>query len=675
MADKDKLVEDLTNCVQSGNFAGVLRCLRENYATISKKLNAFGVRDLLKKTTKDRLLVSFVDSLEFGSRPVEESLVRLEKLMALQPGTLVISKSIEWGLGVVKRLDYFYKRITVDFRMKKSHQFSYAAAADMLKIIGPEHVLAIQYSDPDRFSKLLKDQPDEIVKLVLQSFGPLSIVRIEDIIVRSGFVKSANWKQFWEGARAKLRKDSRVYIPTSRNDNIELKATEENYGEGWLSALGRETDPKTILSSIREYVAKGRFKDANGQARATIEDRLSFAVTAARRVNDALYATLAITIKSLGLEKPTLAEMREYLWEKRRFIRALDTINQQEIKNLLLFLAIDEESRAKICAAIPDLSYAPIVEIVNLFADDPVSRKTIADYLRLPKSPAPLTTLFTGRYDVYKQNWPELPPCISILSHAIALGEGRQNGEMLKMQNIIRRLFADKAWLEKVFSWLNDNEKALIFERFQASIAWDPSTHHAIVMRMVHIAPELSQHVVKVEKKKEYSRITSRRSYALKKKEYLKLINEDMPENVRKIEEAKGYGDLSENAEYQYAKDEQRILMQKQTLMQADLEAVKADDFENVPTDEVAPGVAVRVDTNEGEKIYSILGEWDNNFELGIISAKTKLAQNMLGKKVGDQFELPGEGQVVFGKVIEILPLSEPVKDWMKIPAEIGVQV
>ena len=52
------------------------------------------------------------------------------------------------------------------------------------------------------------------------------------------------------------------------------------------------------------------------------------------------------------------------------------------------------------------------------------------------------------------------------------------------------------------------------------------------------------------------------------------------------IAEAREKGDLSENAEYQYAKDEQRQLMQKQTLMQADLEAVKPSDFSDATTDE-----------------------------------------------------------------------------------------
>ena len=253
------------------------------------------------------------------------------------------------------------------------------------------------------------------------------------------------------------------------------------------------------------------------------------------------------------------------------------------------------------------------------------------------------------------------------------------------MQNIIRRLFvqqkakddasveakkADKSWLEKAFAWLGDDDKALFFERFQASIAWDPSSHHAIVMRMIRLVPHLESHLVKIEKKKEYARVTSHRSYMLRKAEYLKLINKDMPENVRKIEEAKSYGDLSENAEYQYAKDEQRVLMQKQSVMQADLEAVKETDFADATTDEVMPGVVVVVETDGVQKKYTILGEWDNDQERSVISSRTRLAANMLGKKVGDQFELPSvDGKTVFAKVVAIEPLSDEIRAWMSTDA------
>ena len=312
-------------------------------------------------------------------------------------------------------------------------------------------------------------------------------------------------------------------------------------------------------------------------------------------------------------------------------------------------------------------------EVVSRFGGEPECRAAVGAYMKQPKAPATLVTLLVGKYEQFRE-WTELPPLVTLLTHAIALGEGRQGGETLKMQNMVRRLFSDPKWLEKVFSWLDDTDKARFFERFQASIAWDPSTHHAIVVRMVRIAPSLEGHVVRQEKKKEYARLTSYRSYAEKKAEYLKLINEEMPANVKRIEFAKSYGDLSENAEYQYAKDEQRTLMQKQSLMQADLEAVKPDDFASATCDEVMPGVAVTVSSDAGERTYYVLGEWDNDTERGILSSKARLAVNMLGKKPGESFELPGaDGPAKFAKVAAISPLPDDIREWMKLPP--GMQI
>ena len=111
-----------------------------------------------------------------------------------------------------------------------------------------------------------------------------------------------------------------------------------------------------------------------------------------------------------------------------------------------------------------------------------------------------------------------------------------------------------------------------------------------------------------------------------------------------------------------------------ESVMQAELEAVKPGDFADATTDEVMPGVTVVIVAKDGEKTWTILGEWDNDLEKGILSSKTRVAQNLLGKKVGDDFELPdADGNLTFATVKEIKPLSDDIREWMKLPA--GVQI
>ena len=213
------------------------------------------------------------------------------------------------------------------------------------------------------------------------------------------------------------------------------------------------------------------------------------------------------------------------------------------------------------------MCFAFLSETLTFFSNDADCEEAVAALLKTPHPPATLVTCILGRYDSYK-HWTKLPGLVAILQHAIALGEGRQTGETLKMQNVIRRLFADKAWLESIFGQLSADEKVQIFERFQASTAWDPATHRTITIRMTKIDPNLASHVVRKAEKKVEARVTSQRSFNEKKAAYDHLVNVEMPENTKRIEFARGYGDLSENAEYQYAKDEQRALLQKQTVMQ-----------------------------------------------------------------------------------------------------------
>ena len=671
MADTEDLVKQLSDCAQTHDFARAFQLVKDNRTALDKSMQAAGIKDLLKKTTSDRLLVSFTDAAGFGTRPLDEALLRLEKLISFRPGALVLND--EWGLGEVKKLDYFYRRVTVDFRVRRGHQFSYDAAVDMLEPAAEDHILVLRHADPTAFEAMLKDRPGDFVKAVIRSFGDMSVQRLEDVSVRNGFVKSANWKKFWESARAELKKDELVEIPVKRTDPIRVKAAAEDYGEGWLTAFSHETDPKLILAEVREFAAGGRFKTADETVRAKIGERLDFAVTAARKVDDALYARLACMVKELGYAVPSAAEMREYLWERKRYIKAANDLPARETGALMAFLAVDDEAKARIYRSLGEFSFPVVQEIAGMFGEDARLRQAFGDELRAPKAPPTLVTLVVGKYENFI-GWTELPSLVNILMHAVQLGEGRQSGETLKMQNIVRRLFGDRKWIEKVFGWLSAEDRVVFFERFQASIAWDPATHNTTVVRMMKIDPSLEPHFVKSEKKKEYARVTSMRSYAERKAEYAKLVNETMPANVKRIEEAKSYGDLSENAEYQYAKDEQRALLQRQTKMQADLDAVKPCDFTDATTDEVMPGVSVTVAVDGEEKRWHILGEWDNDVERGILSSKTLVAGNMLGKKVGDSFELPAEdGAVKFAVIKGILPLPDDVREWMKLPE--GAQI
>ena len=668
MAEKkmEDLAAELQLISEAQDFVGTFKIIDENKDVLTSNLQATGVKEILKKATKDRLLLSFVESVGFGTRPLSDSLARLAKLMALTPGVRVLN--VAWGLGEVKRLDYFYRKITVDFKMRRGHQLTFDAACETLVIAPEDHILVTAAADPNRVAAMIKEEPGEFVKAMLKSFGDMPITRLEEECAKQGFVKSANWKSFWDRARADLKKDKLVEIPARRAEPLHLKASAETYGDSWFTAFAQMTDPKSILSSVKELEGTGRLKALDDESKAKISDRLAFALKGARGVDNALYARLAFCVDALKLEEPPVSKCRAYLWDADRYLAAARDLPARDTDTLVVFLTAEnrEETKHKLFAALPEMCFTLLHETLNFFSNDADCEEAVAALLKSPHPPATLVTCVLGRYENFKK-WEKIPKLLVILQHAIALGEGKQSGETLRMQNMIRRLFADKAWLEEIFGKLTPDERAIMFERFQASSAWDPATHRTITVRMTKLDEGLVSRMAKRVERKVEERITSQRSYNEKKAAYEKLVTVDMPENTKRIEFARGYGDLSENAEYQYAKDEQRALLQKQSLMQKDLDEVKPTLFENVEADEVRPGTVAVVSVDGVEKAYAILGEWDNEPSLNVISSKTKIAANLLGRKAGDAVELAdAEGKAIAATVVRVEPLSDELKTWIK---------
>ena len=672
---------------EAGDFRGTLEVLKSRKEALSKDLAPAAFRDALRKSSKDRLLTSFVDSCDFGTRPLEDSLQRLDRLLELADagvrgsGKFVLSPA--WGLGEVKRIDYFYRKITVDFKGRHGQQMTFQTACETLTLAPEDHVLVIQRADPARIEKMIKEQPAEFVKLLISSYGDLTQIRLEDLAVNGGFVKREDYKKFWEAARNELKRDELVQLPQRKTDAIVLKKKAENYGDGWFTNFAAMTDPKQILDAVRVLVARNKLPSESGSDkdktnRATVEDRMAFAVKGARGVDDALYAQLACTVFQLSLSKPSCETMRNYLWDHERYLDAAKKMPARETGDLVEFLSsgkTDEAARGRLLEALPRMCFQLMTSVVEAYRKDAACEEVVASLLKEAKAPATLVTYVLGRYASFA-DWKMLPSLLIILGHAIALGEGRQSGETLRMQNMVRRLFADSKWLEKILGALSASERESFFERFQASIAWDPSTHHAITVRMTHIKPELEAHMVRPAKKVEApARVTSFRSYAERKAQYLDVINVQIPQNAKDIEFARGYGDLSENAEYQYAKDKQRELMQTQTIMQKDLEEVKPTDFADVVADSVKPGVAVTLRYPDGsEKTYSILGEWDNDLDKNIISDKTRIAKNLMGRKAGETAAVPGDdGTDVSVTVASVGQVSAEVLEWAKLPAGMSI--
>ena len=132
--------------------------------------------------------------------------------------------------------------------------------------------------------------------------------------------------------------------------------------------------------------------------------------------------------------------------------------------------------------------------------------------------------------------------------------------------------------------------------------------------------------------------IVSQKSFDEAKAEYEDLIANKIPQNKEAIATAREHGDLKENSEYKMARQDQDILLSRKNELEVDLSRARVTDFTEATTENVGIGCLVELqESSTGEKHrYAILGAWDSDPQNDILSYKTPLAQELLGKKQGE---------------------------------------
>jgi len=190
----------------------------------------------------------------------------------------------------------------------------------------------------------------------------------------------------------------------------------------------------------------------------------------------------------------------------------------------------------------------------------------------------------------------------------------------------------------------------------------------SLLVRIVRLFPKakpLVEQKQKVIATKALARLTSMRSYEVRRRELQEIINVKIPENSRAIAHARSYGDLRENAEYKAAKEEQAYLGARRAELEEDLAEVMSTDFGDVHIDgTVVPGCTVSLEYPEGERReFHVLGLWDSDPSKSMISYDTPLGQILVGTRVGDQATVPS-GDVV--TVAEVSALTEELQHWIR---------
>jgi transcription elongation factor GreA len=148
----------------------------------------------------------------------------------------------------------------------------------------------------------------------------------------------------------------------------------------------------------------------------------------------------------------------------------------------------------------------------------------------------------------------------------------------------------------------------------------------------------------------------TKKGYEALKAELDRLRKVERPKNIEAIAEARSHGDLSENAEYDAAKERQGFIEARINELERKLADARIIDTSKLSSETVVFGATVTIVESESQqqRRYTLVGQDEADLKDGKISVQSPVGKALIGKRVGDLVEVTTPAKVVEYEVQEI---------------------
>jgi transcription elongation GreA/GreB family factor len=523
-------------------------------------------------------------------------------------------------------------------------------AAESLKPIGKEHILARKAADLEGLRQLAATSHLELVKMVLNSYGGKATVdQVQQVLVPD--IIRDDWKKWWEGAKHELKKDGHFQVPVKKTEPIVYQVKEVSLQDRLMADFRQAKGLKARIAVTGELL-KNAHDLSNAQAAAT-----------------EVVAALNSEIASYQRTQPAVALEAIFA---RDDIRAMAGLPPAE----------DELQTAAIWSQ--DLKLGPLMEQLPagkhrraLESFKAANPEHWADVLRntLNSVPAKLCREFAslliheGKFDQLKETLARLISQHTASSELLLwLAKDRNDSfadilgpEVFRaMLTAMERDQFNEKRSNRLRDFILDDQELLVeligsadlevikdlTRALQLSPSFDDMDKRSLLARIVKSYPAIQSLISGEQTKQETHLVVSWESLDRRKRDYHELVEKKIPANSKEIAIARSYGDLRENHEYKAAKEMQKLLMKQKAELETQLVRARGTDFVNARIDVVGIGTVVRatdMEANQAEQ-FTILGAWDSEPEKGVISYLSPVAQALLNHKTGDQVEFEVHG-------------------------------
>lgn len=585
----------------------------------------------------------------------------IEPLVQLTTSGYCLHRS--WGFGKIASVDTVFARFSIDFQNKPAHTMDLGFAAESLKPIDPNHILARKVSDLEGLRQMAALHHLDLIKLVIQSYGGRATIdQIQQVLVPD--VIRDDWKKWWEVAKRELKKDGHFQIPAKKSDPIIYQVQEVTLDNRLLSEFRQVKGLKAKVAAAHEAIRS--FPDVADKQKVAgdIVSALNTDIATHQRTQpsvalEGIFARDELRAAA-GLEAAPGELTPASIWgqESVRFAQILEQVPAAKHRRTLQSFK----------EANPDRWHEIVLNNLNTVGSKVVGECATlliheGKLQQLKDALAKLISHHTANSELLLWLAKERSDAFAdilgpeVFRAMLTAMERDQFNE--KRSNRLRDFILDDQELLVELIGSADLEVIKDLTRaLQLSPCFDDMDKRSLLARIVKSYPAVQSLISGEQDKKEQPLLVSWESLERRKNEYTELVQKKIPANSKEIAIARSYGDLRENHEYKAAKEMQKILMRRKGELEHQLVRARGTDFANVRTDVVSIGTRVLV-TDLGTQhrdAFAIVGAWDGDPDKGAISYLTPVAQSLLNHKVGEEIELDMDGAAKKFRVESIEP-------------------
>lgn len=562
-----------------------------------------------------------------------------------------------WGVGEVMEISVLREHVLLEFEGTPAlKELSFDNAFHNLIPLPSEHFLSRRFGDPDDLEQEAKEDPLSVIHLLLRDLGPKTAQEFKEELCDL-VIPEDDWSKWWQAARAKMKKDTKIQSPKTakepfvlRDEEVPhdiilgeaLKKTERidaliqliyNFSRDFPEVLknfdikqqikgkllpgleGDETLPefsmarKIQITLLLEEIFPDEFPDASStllKSMENLESVLNF-------------------IEIIAFKKKTLVIVRQSRkdWVPV-FLHLLFMISQNTIRDYI-FKELQADTAGK--------------ELLNEKIHELLNRMTLypdAFFWYFQKVAADEDVPYSDQENGY-----HFLEAYLILLHFIETKPEQYKDLVKKMHQL---LIAKRYLL--VRKMIEGASREFLEEFLLLASKCQSFTKHdiRILQNLAEVVqPSLAKK--KKEKKEEVELIwTTQEGYRQLHEKIQHIGTVETVDNAREIEAARALGDLRENSEYKFALERRSRLQAELKTLSEQLNQARILTKSDVKEDRVDVGSIVKIVDQKGKKTtYTLLGPWDADIESNILSYQSKLAEAMTGCKAGDTYEFNGK--------------------------------